>query len=78
MSTTTSTTTQEPETTTTTTVEKQGEVQIDKSADAHVLKEQSAEDRTRDAQDLALANHAAEHQNDEGDVTSRDKTDDDK
>lgn len=60
-------------TTTTTTVEAQGEVVVDKGAEANVLKEQSSEDRIAQAQAEGLANHAAEHANDEGDVTSRDK-----
>jgi len=76
--TTTTTTTVEGETTTTTTttVEKQGEQVIDKDADAHVLKEQSADERLKQARQEALDNHATEHANDGesfDSVTSRDK-----
>lgn len=87
MSTTTTTTTEEPKTTTTTTVdaaqaqhsdaEKQGEVQIDKNADAHTLKEQSADERLSDARAEGLRNHEVEHAHDadtnDGDPTTRDK-----
>lgn len=55
-------------------VEKQGEQVIDKTAEAHELKEQSADERLDEAKAEGLRNHAAEHANDEGDVTSRDKT----
>lgn len=72
---TTTTTTTEAENTTDTTTEvsaaaninqaeKQGEVAVDKSAEAHVLKEQSQDERLEDARNDAMRNHAAEHAND--------------
>lgn len=75
--TTTTTTVEGEDTTTTTTVEKQGEVIVDKSADAHVLREQSQEERLEGAKQDALANHQAEHANDNADTTpaSNDKPD---
>lgn len=57
-------------------VEKQGEQVIDRTADAHTLKEQPAEDRIAQAQADAFNNHAAEHANDSesyDSTTSRDK-----
>jgi len=62
-------------------VEKQGEVSIDKGADAHVLKEQSSEERLEDARNEGLANHAREHANDEEtpeELASNDKVEEDK
>jgi hypothetical protein len=57
--------------------EKRGEVVIDENKDAHVLKEQSSEERLEDARQEGLRNHEVEHANDEqtnqGDPTSRDK-----
>lgn len=60
-------------------VEKQGEVSIDKGADAHVLKEQSSDERLDDARNAGLANHAREHANDTEsaeDLASNDKVED--
>lgn len=60
-------------------VEKRGEVTVDEGADAHVLKEQSSDERLDDARSQALANHAAEQENmdqagvNHGDPTTRDK-----
>lgn len=44
--------------------EKQGEVAIDENAEAHVLKEQTQDERMEDARNDAMRNHAAEHAND--------------
>lgn len=59
-------------------VEKRGEVVIDESKDAHVLKEQSSDERLADARAEGLRNHEVEHAHDAdtnvGDPTSRDKT----
>lgn len=65
---TTTTTTEDQKTTTTTTVEKQGEVVVDKGAEARTLGEQEADahsQRLEDARNEALQNHAAEHADDE-------------
>lgn len=61
----TTTTTTEVETTTTTTVEKQGEVAVDKGADAEVLQDADLEQNIEDAKQEGLRNHAAEHASDE-------------
>lgn len=60
---TTTTTTTKADTTTTTVAEKQGEVQVDKSADAHELREQSSDERLDDARAEGLRNAAADREN---------------
>jgi hypothetical protein len=72
--TTTTTTTFAPQAPAEGQVDKQGEVVIDQGADANTLKEQTSEERLEDARQEGLRNHAVEHADDEGDVTSRDKT----
>ena len=67
---------QEAPVSTTTTTDPTGEVAVDKDATAQHLKEQTAEDRIEQAKREGVANHVREHARDEGDVTSRDKTED--